>query len=444
MTAPSQHTFDTIWGHDRQKEHVLRLLAEGRLPAVLLLEGPDGLGKRSFALAAAKVILSASRVIGSQRMDAPPPAFARRKVPPPPPDGEPDLFGGMLEPEAAPAEEDGALDLFAADGPPPKPARKPAEPKAAPALPPTAPDAPPAPVAPPAQPSVRIRPTPFVGLDPKVCRSVEASYPVKFDEEGRPGTIGHPDLSIIEPPGRSRSILVGQIQALHDIAALAPIQSAYRLVIIFGADTITASAANSMLKLLEEPPTYLRFILVTDQPTRLLPTIRSRCSRLPFYPMPRPEIARLLVERERIAPDLAEVAAALSEGRPGVALKIANGDLLQKRRELFEARLLLDRYGIAALSAAAHRAATAGGDPASGVQLLLGFLRDRMVRRLARDAPHLLVNRDLMELLDAAKPPLESLAEEVDRLLDALDATAHPYVPNANALMQTALWPTGE
>ncbi len=71
MLEPSKHTFETIWGHEAAKAYVLRLLASGRLPPVLLLEGAESLGKRSFALAAAKVILSATRRLQGGAMRSP-------------------------------------------------------------------------------------------------------------------------------------------------------------------------------------------------------------------------------------------------------------------------------------------------------------------------------------------------------------------------------------
>lgn len=436
MREPQQHTFDTLWGLERQSAWLLRLLAAGRLPSVILLEGPDALGKRSWAFAAAKVILSATKRGGPVVLNAPSPASAKRSIPPPPPeDSEPDLFGFTQAPEPEP-------DLFDA---PPVPAPSEPEPIAI-AEPPPAPE--------PesffgeelpeeAAPAVATKAYPFLGLDAAVCRKVESSYPVKYDSDGIPTVLGHPDLTILEPPGNSRSILVSQIHALHQMVALPPIQCEYRVVLIFGADTITSFAANSMLKLLEEPPSYLRFIMVTGHPNRVMRTIRSRSSRVPFYPMTRAALVDALVEKEGVRHSLAEVLAAFAEGRPGMALRAIGTSLLAKRRELFEARLLPERYGPAAVPAAAHRAAQAsGGDLNDTARLLFSFLRDRLVARHAPDNPELLVNGDLQELLAAGSADDGELDEELDRILALYDALRHPFLPNAHAALELALWPS--
>ncbi len=110
-------------------------------------------------------------------------------------------------------------------------------------------------------------------------------------------------------------------------------------MLIFGADTITQEGANSILKLLEEPPGHLIMILTADQGHRVLPTIRSRCSIIPLAPMDQDGLVRLLLEQEKLDLSLARVAASLSEGRPGAALAVAGSDLLRKRRDIFEGEI---------------------------------------------------------------------------------------------------------
>ncbi len=424
MIDPAKHTFDTLWGHEAQKAFVLGQLSSGRLPQVLLLEGPHGVGKRSFALAAAKVILSASRRLGASEAVAPTLPKAKRRNP----DTEPsdDLFA---------MRGDSASDLFASESD---------EPDLFASAPPAAPEPPPEPphvLSPPA--SRREEPLPrprFAGLHPDVCRRVEASYPVSYDSDGMQENMAHPDLCIVEPSGNSKSILAGQIDALHRMVGLPPIQGDCRLVLIFGIDTITAFAANSMLKLLEEPPSALRFILVTDNPGRTLATIRSRSSRLTFFPMKRAEIESALIGREGLARDVAAVAAALSQGRPGVALRIAAGGVLQKRRELFEARLSLERLGLPGLPGASARVLAAGGTYEESLLFLMTFLRDRVVFRHAPGRSEFLVNSDVPDLLGAGTASDGQLDEEWDALLLALAEARHPFLPNQQAAMECALW----
>ncbi len=92
----------------------------------------------------------------------------------------------------------------------------------------------------------------------------------------------HPDLSIVEPLEDSKNIVVDQIRALADFLSLRPHTAARKVVLIAPADAMNLHAANSLLKLLEEPPLGSILLLVTSHPARLPATIRSRCSHLLF------------------------------------------------------------------------------------------------------------------------------------------------------------------
>lgn len=97
----------------------------------------------------------------------------------------------------------------------------------------------------------------------------------------------HPDfraLERLEKPtgGLARNISVDQIRSLGDLIAVTPSMSPWRAIVIDAADDLEASAANALLKMLEEPPANTLFFLVSHAPGRLLPTIRSRCRRLDF------------------------------------------------------------------------------------------------------------------------------------------------------------------
>ena len=97
----------------------------------------------------------------------------------------------------------------------------------------------------------------------------------------------HPDfrwLERLEKPtgGLARNISVDQVRSLGDLLAVTPSMSPWRAIVIDSADDLEASAANALLKMLEEPPANTLFFLVSHAPGRLLPTIRSRCRRLDF------------------------------------------------------------------------------------------------------------------------------------------------------------------
>jgi DNA polymerase-3 subunit delta' len=90
----------------------------------------------------------------------------------------------------------------------------------------------------------------------------------------------HPDVTRLSPEGESSQIL---IQAVRDLAAdlsLTAHGRGYKVAIVSPAEAMNVFAANALLKTLEEPPARTLVLLVTSQPSRLLPTLRSRCSKL--------------------------------------------------------------------------------------------------------------------------------------------------------------------
>ena len=253
---------------------------------------------------------------------------------------------------------------------------------------------------------------------------------------------GYADLTIVEATGKSRAIKVEQIRQLQDIAAVPPIEGQFRVILVFGADTITVSAANSLLKWLEEPPSYLVFILVTDHYYRVLETVRSRCSSFLCQPLARVELTRLLVERENIEPSLAGIAATLSEGCPGRALALLEGAVMAQRRSVLDARRTLASVGLPALPSAAHRILDSGLSLGEALQVLLVLARDRLVASSARGDAGLLINSDLEGLVDAGPSrDIAALLAEAERLTESLALLDHPVLPLSQTALELALWP---
>ena len=134
----------------------------------------------------------------------------------------------------------------------------------------------------------------------------------------------HPDL-VIGSPERwrdSRSSTESIVSAARRWlleAAGAPVVAERRIVLIEHADAANEQTQNALLKALEEPTARHMFILVADEPSRLLPTVRSRCQPLRIGPVPRQELVTWLMDRHRIAADQADAFARLSGGLTGVA-----------------------------------------------------------------------------------------------------------------------------
>src|SRR6516162_10232296 len=111
---------------------------------------------------------------------------------------------------------------------------------------------------------------------------------------------GHADLLTIErafDPRRRRlrsEIVVDDAREITSFFRLTAAEEGWRVVIIDGAEEMNRSAANALLKILEEPPRLALLLLTCHTPGRLLPTIRSRCRRFPLVPLARAVVMQLL------------------------------------------------------------------------------------------------------------------------------------------------------
>lgn len=130
-------------------------------------------------------------------------------------------------------------------------------------------------------------------------------------------------------------ITVDEVRALRGFFALSLPDGGRRVVIVDCADDLNPNAANALLKLLEEPPAGAVFLLVSHLPSRLLPTIRSRCRRLTCAPLAAPEMAAALAALlpELDTPDR-DALAGLAGGSLGAALRIHALEGLALRRSV--------------------------------------------------------------------------------------------------------------
>lgn len=143
-----------------------------------------------------------------------------------------------------------------------------------------------------------------------------------------------------KPYETRRNIAVSQIRQMQQRLTTRPTLGSRRAIIIDPADDLEKSAANALLKSLEEPPKGTYFLLVAHRPSRLLPTIRSRCRMLRFPALTDDQVGRFLAQEAPEA-DAAtrEAAVAAANGSPGAALEFVEqdlGKLNQLMRQLLE------------------------------------------------------------------------------------------------------------
>jgi DNA polymerase-3 subunit delta' len=155
-------------------------------------------------------------------------------------------------------------------------------------------------------------------------------------------TGAHPDFRLItlqektSKEGETKmasAIEVDQAREAVDFVQLSTYRAGFRVVLVNPADSLNLAAANALLKVLEEPPLNTVFVLVSDQPRRLLPTIRSRCTRLDIG-LPATEMAAQWLAEQQV--EDATTLLALSGGAPLDALNWADGTDLDERRSVLE------------------------------------------------------------------------------------------------------------
>ena len=140
----------------------------------------------------------------------------------------------------------------------------------------------------------------------------------------------HPDLTWVTPSGAAEMLVSDIDEPVVAAAARTPFESLRRVFVIEAADTMNDATANRMLKTLEEPPSFVHLILLSDRPGDLLETITSRCQSVRFDPLAPEQIAARL-EREGVAPEHAEACArlALGDGARARALALGEGPTLR-------------------------------------------------------------------------------------------------------------------
>jgi len=144
----------------------------------------------------------------------------------------------------------------------------------------------------------------------------------------------HPDVLVVPPDPPQLLIKLGQVRQVIHVAYYRPPVESRRAFTIFTSSAFMKEAANSLLKVLEEPPEHTSLILLTENPQELLPTIRSRAVVHRLGAIPASELETLLALRrpERKPADRA-LAARLAEGAVGRALTIDLGVYLASRQD---------------------------------------------------------------------------------------------------------------
>ena len=340
-------TWQNIIGHDRVAEQFRRAATRGRLAGSFLFVGPEGVGKRTFAMATAKSLLCQNR---------------------------------------SPQDFDACGNCSA-------------------------------------------------------CHQVDAG--------------NHPDVYYVaKPEDKSElplELLIGNKEqrgrsgVCYEISRK-PYTGGYKIAVIDDADTLNTEGANALLKTLEEPPPHAILVLIGTSAAKQLPTIRSRCKIIRFFPLPPHELARLL-ESQNVAasPERALRLARSSDGGLELAKAFCD-DSIDEIREVFFRELSRGVTQSVPFAIKLNEFVDAAGKEAilrrKRLRLLLMMALDfyrNLGRMMGGVDQRQIGNRDLLPYLDAAVTAYRSdvvqvnrVAERTQEALEQIDRNAQlPYVIDA-------------
>jgi DNA polymerase-3 subunit delta' len=247
----------------------------------------------------------------------------------------------------------------------------------------------------------------------------------------------HTDVQVVgvdaSDGGPHKDIRIQQIRDIERAVSLRPFEGRCRVVIIVPADAMNEEAQNAFLKTLEEPPPDVVFVLVASRPEALRATIRSRCQRLDFSPLPVSQLEEALRERWAVASGDAQLLARLSRGRPGWAIAAhQDEEMMRVRHEaLMDVRTLPERT-IQERFAYASEVGSRFSRDRTTVLAVLDLWREwwRDILLLSSGGQDAITNLDLSDILKAEASRYDP--RQVVGFLRSLTATKRRLEENAN------------
>jgi len=239
----------------------------------------------------------------------------------------------------------------------------------------------------------------------------------------------HPDLHVAESKRVGARLKIEQVRELQHQLALTPVEGHWRVAILRRFEEATTSAANALLKTLEEPPPYVVLAVLASDADRLLPTIVSRCQQVPLRPLPVAIVQQALVERWNAEPEQAELLAHLSGGRLGWAVRtLSDKAALQRRAQRLDSLNRLLSASTTERFRYAEKLARAPIATQETLDLWVSWWRDVLLLAAEADAPLTNVDRQ-SELHDHAR---RFGVKRSTTMLQALRSAAEQLRRNAN------------
>jgi DNA polymerase III subunit delta' len=266
-----------------------------------------------------------------------------------------------------------------------------------------------------------------IDLDARIDEAVAAREELRETDKKETRILiqTHPDLLVIPPDPPQLLIKVGQVRTLIREIYRMPAEGR-RAVYIFTSSAFMKEAANSLLKVLEEPPEHASIILLAENPGDLLPTIRSRAAIVRLGALPLEQIdAVLALRRTELRPQQRALVARLAQGAIGQALRFDLDTYLASRADaLVILRSALREPDFSALfrTTESYRAGAEGQQKTADlIRALSSLLEDLLL--IHSGTPHLIRNIDLeKELASIAQQITIDWIENAERGLNQVES----------------------
>ncbi len=240
----------------------------------------------------------------------------------------------------------------------------------------------------------------------------------------------HPDYLTVTLED-SKQIRIEQIREMIEWAQQTAQQGGNKVCVITPADKLNLQAANALLKCLEEPPRSTTICLVTSEPTRLLPTIRSRCQQI-VSGLPDKEVATAWLREQQFESDVS-LLLDIAGGSPLRVLRTMDDEYLALRSEIGRSLAALVKGQLSPLGLAADLASR---DPIRVLDLTYSFILDSMKYESAGE--DLITSVDQTQVLSefVSSSAEESRATLMDRVCEAKSSLMGTSNANPQMLLE--------
>jgi DNA polymerase-3 subunit delta' len=228
----------------------------------------------------------------------------------------------------------------------------------------------------------------------------------------------HPDVRVVEILAGKKEISIQQVREVERDLNFRSFSGKRKIAIIDPATSMNLSAQNALLKTLEEPPQDSLLILIAANAGGLLPTLRSRCLRLPFGPLTRDAVAGFLITNKGIDKEEARFIAAVSMGSLGAALRLDKEEYLERRQSWAEKVSSLTSGDYRAASEAAEAIASNKEEALQFLEWAETWYRDLLIHAVTENSAET-INVDML-----AEIRSQAANGQVERLLSTFAQTA--------------------